>query len=483
MDKDLYNEDGEGRMRILLINPPTSDDPGFREYAVFPYGILFLAAFLEKAGYLVKIYDNNIDSRKPEDFVSFNPDLIGFSVLTGVSIGDAIDQSIKFKEILPKTKIVWGGIHPSLLPEQTIIEPYIDYVTVGEGEYTLLELVQHLEKGEPKLHDIEGLVYKENNEIIKNHPRQFIKNLNELPDPAWHLVDVKKYSEITLNTSRGCPFRCTFCYNQTFNKGHRSEFSAERIVSWIEYFKQKYGTTSFKFYEDNFTINKKRLRQFCNLLIDKKVRIKWNCESRATTLTEDDISLMAKSGCKAVGLGVESGSPRMLEFLKKDITIEDVVKVCKLLTRYKIGPGIYLMAGLPTETIEELNMTTSLLYKLDFKRYEYMIYRPYPGTALYDYCVSNKLFNPPNKLTDWISFSDLYDTNNALSNIPKEVLDRNLDEFRKKYALNSLKFMIKHDTFNFMLKLLNPYKFIRGLNSFIKTYIELFRYFQNRKRR
>lgn len=302
-----------------------------------------------------------------------------------------------------------------------------------------------------------------------------------MPDPAWHLVDVKRYSRITLNTSRGCPFRCTFCYNQTFNRGRRSEFSAERIVSWIDYFKQKYDTTSFKFYEDNFTINKKRLRQFCNLLIDKKLRIKWECESRPN-LTEDDISVMAKSGCYAIGIGVESGSPRMLDFLQKDITLEVVEKVCKLLVRYKIGPGIYVMAGLPTETIEELNMTVSLLDKLDFRWCEYMIYRPYPGTVLYDYCVSNRLFNPPKKLADWVKFSDLYDTDNALRNVPKELLERNLNEFRKRYLLNSLTFVIKHDTFNFILLLLNPYKFIRGLNNLIKGYMELFRYFKNQKK-
>ena len=477
MNKELYGEDRGRNMRILLVNPPTSDQPGFKKYAVFPYGVLFLAAVLEKAGYRVKIYDNNIDSRKPEDFVSFDPVLIGFSVLTGRSIGDAIDQSIKFKEILPKTKIVWGGIHPSLLPEQTIIEPYIDYVTVGEGEYTLLELVQHLEKGEPKLYDIESLVYKKYNKIVKNEPRPFIKNLNELPDPAWHLVDVKKYSQITLNTSRGCPFRCAFCYNQTFNKGRRSEFTAERIVSWIEYFKRNYGTTSFKFYEDNFTMNRKRVRQFCNLLIDKKLGIEWNCESRAD-LTEDDISLMAKSGCNAIGMGVESGSPRMLKFLQKDIALEDVEKVCKLLVHYKIGPGIYVMAGLPTETIEELNMTIRLLDKLDFKWCEYMIYRPYPGTVLYDYCVSNKLFNPPKKLADWVSFSDLYDTGNALSDVPQELLDKNLDEFRKKYVLNNLKFMVKHDTFNLIFKLFNPYKLLSAL----KSYLELHRYLKAKKK-
>jgi anaerobic magnesium-protoporphyrin IX monomethyl ester cyclase len=218
-------------MNILLVNPTTSYQAGFRKYAVFPYGILFLAAVLEKAGHNVTIYDNNIDSRKPEDFVSVNANLIGFSVLTGRSIGNAIDQSKVFKEIFPRASIVWGGVHPSLMPEQTVAEPFIDYVVVGEGEYTLLELVNHLEEGKPGLHSIQGLVFKQGDIIIKNDPRPFIKNLNELPDPAWHLVDIKQYSAITLNTSRGCPFRCTFCYNQTFNKGRRADFSAEKKPS------------------------------------------------------------------------------------------------------------------------------------------------------------------------------------------------------------------------------------------------------------
>ena len=465
-------------MKILLVNPLTSNQPGFAKYSVFPYGILFLSAVLEKNKYDVEIYDNNVDDRIPEDFVSFNPDLIGFSVLTGRSIEDAINQSIRFKEILPKAKIVWGGVHPSLLPEQTIIEPYIDYVVVGEGEYTLLELVQCLENSNNiKLEDIKGLLYKENHRIFRNEPRPFIKkSLDELPNPAWHLIDVKKYSEITLNTSRGCPFRCTFCYNRPFNKGRRSDFSAERIVSQIEHLQQKYGATSIKFYEDNFTVNRKRLREFCKLVISKKLKIKWNCESRVDLL-EEDIALMAKSGCTWVGLGVESGSPRMLAFLQKDIKLEDVKKTCELLAKYKIGPAIYLMAGLPTETVEDFTMTLQLLKKLDFSNYEYMIYRPYPGTVLYDYCVNNGLFTPPAKLADWAKFSDLFATDTNLSNIPQELLNKAMGNFRRKYLLHRLRFRIKYDFSGLLMQLSNPVKILRGLKGILKHYANILKLF------
>jgi len=456
-------------MKILLVNPLTSVQSGFRKYSVFPYGILFLAAVLEKANYQVRIYDNNIDDRRPEDFISFSPDLIGFSVITGRSITDAINQSIKFKEILPKTEIVWGGIHPSLLPEQTIIERYIDYVIIGEGEYTLLELCQYLDNGNLKLENIKGLGYKENNKITINESRSFIKDLNELPDPAWHLVDVKKYDGITLNTSRGCPFRCTFCYNQAFNKGRRGDFSAQRIVFWIKFFQDRYGVSTFKFYEDNFTINRKRLKEFCNLIIQENLRIKWECESRAD-LTEEEIALMAKSGCYAIGLGVESGSPRILEFLKKDIKIEDIERTFKLLAKYSIGPGLYLMAGLPTETIEDFKMTLNLFKRLSYRWCEYMVYRPYPGTVLYNYCVDNSLFKPPRKLADWVNFCDLYDAGNNLSDIPANLLQKELNKFKKRYIWIGMLFSLKHRPLRALSKLLNPYKIIEISSNIIKHY-------------
>ncbi len=459
-------------MRVLLVNPTTADQPGFAKSPYFPNGILFLAAVLEKHGYEVKIYDNNVDTRKPKDFATFNPDLVGFSVLTGRSIGNAIAQSIEFKKIVPGVKIVWGGVHPSLLPEQTIAESYIDYVVIGDGEYTLLELVKHLEGSNIQLEEIKGLVYKQDNKITRNEPRPFLKSLDELPDPAWHMINVKKYPEVTLNSSRGCPFRCTFCYNQGFNKGRRSDFSAERVVAQIEHMHQQYGITTIKFFEDNFTANRKRLREFCRLVIRKNLKIKWNCESRIS-LNEEDIVLMAKSGCTWIGLGVESGSPRILDFLQKDIRLGDVEKVCQLLARHKIMPIAYFMAGIPTETLEDFKMTLELIKRLDILGYQYMIYRPYPGTPLFDYCVNNGLIIPPKRLADWVNSSDLFDPKANLGEVPTELIEEAMSRFKRIYPFRSIKFLIKHNRSYLLKRLFNPILFFRTLKGIIKHYANL----------
>jgi len=216
-----------------LVNPPAfAFKPRFKTYATFPNGILYIASVLERYGHKVQIYDNVIDSREAKDFIPFKPDIVGFSVITGPNIEAAITQSKEFKRLMPGVKIVWGGAHPSILPQQTLAQPYIGYLVIGAGEETLLELAQYLEKGNIKLSEIKGLAQKENGQININEPRPFIKNLDELPDPAWHLVDVPKYWEITLNSSRGCPFRCTFCYNTAFHKRYLGDFSASTGGFW-----------------------------------------------------------------------------------------------------------------------------------------------------------------------------------------------------------------------------------------------------------
>ena len=440
------------------------------KFSAFPNGILYMAAVLEKFGHQVCIYDNNVDERRPQDFLSFRPDIIGFSVLTGPTIADAIDESLEFKRIMPRAKVVWGNVHPSLLPEQTLIEPSIDYVVIGAGEYTLLELVQHLEDGNSKLAEIKGLAYKENGRVIINEPRPFIKDLDELPDPAWHLIDVKKYWDITLNTSRGCPYRCTFCYNRAYYQGYRGDLSAERVVSQIEHLRRRYGAKRIKFYEDNFTSNLKRLRKLCSLINDKKIKVKWDCETRAG-LNEKDIALMAKSGCISVGLGVESGSPRMLKFLHKGTTIETIEETFWLLVKHKILPRIYIISGLPTETMEDFKLTQQLIKRLDTPPYQYMMYLPYPGTILFDYCVSHGLITPPQKLGDWADFTARFESKVNLSQVPRKTLDSAIAEFRRAYAIRPLRFTLRHNPSYFMSLILSPPRLWRAIRNLVRYYL------------
>lgn len=457
-------------MRVLLVNPAALGKPAPGKFGAFPNGILYIAAVLEKAGHQVQIYDINVDRRRPPDFASFNPGIIGFSVLSGPNIADAIAGSLEFKKIMPQAKIVWGNVHPSLLPAQTLAEPYIDYVAIGPGEYTLLELIRHLEGDKIKLAEIKGLAYKEDGHIKVNEARPFIKNLDELPDPAWHLIDVKEYWDITLNTSRGCPYRCTFCYNRAFYQGYRGDLSAERVVAQIEHLKGRYGAKKLKFYEDNFTANRKRLRRLCRLLIERKVKIKWDCETRAG-LDEEDIALMARAGCVMAGLGLESASPRILEFLHKGTTVADIEKTFWLLVKHKILPRLYLIGGLPTETIEDFKLTQRLIKRLDTPPYQYMMYLPYPGTVLYDYCVSQGLVTPPQKLGDWAEFTTRFADKVNLSSVPQPLLDNAIAQFRSAYALRPLRFTMRHNPAYFISLMLKPPQLWRALRNLIRYYL------------
>ncbi len=457
-------------MRVLLVSPSTVvHNPLVKTYATFPNGILYIAAVLEKHGHDVQVYDGNIDHRQPGDFISFKPDIIGFSVLTGPNMDAAIAQSKKFKEIMPGVKIVWGNVHASVLSTQTLIEPYIDYVVIGAGEYTLLELIEHLEKGD-ELGDIKGLGYKENGRIIINESRPFIEDLDELPDPAWHLVDASKYWGITLNTSRGCPFSCTFCYNTAFHKKYRGDLSAERIVAQIRHLRKRYGIKFIRFFEDHFTYNRTRLRQFCQLLIDQKLKIEWDCDCRAD-LDEEEIALMARSGCVSVALGVESGSPRMLKFLKKGTTVAEMEKAFWLFVKNKIIPRVNIMVGLPTETSEDFRLSQELLERLDSPPNLYNRYVPYPGTTLFDYCIANGLITSPQKLADWGNFTEMSATSVNLSLVPQEMIDQAMADFRKTYAVRRVRFMIRHNPAYFWKAIREPIGFLRELKSLIKYYL------------
>ena len=453
-----------------MVNPPGfAFKPRFKTYATFPYGLLYMAAVLEEHGHEVRVYDNVIDFSEPKDFIPFKPDIIGFSVVTGPNIDAAIAQSEKFKEIIPGVKTVWGGSHSSILPQQTLAEPYIDYVVIGAGEYTLLELIEHLEKG-ANPGDIKGLGYKENGCIIINESRPFIEDLDELPDPAWHLVDASKYWGITLNTSRGCPFSCTFCYNTAFHRKYRGDLSAERIVAQIRHLRKRYGIKFIRFFEDHFTYNRTRLRQFCQLLIDQKLKIEWDCDCRAD-LDEEEIALMARSGCVSVALGVESGSPRMLKFLKKGTTVAEMEKAFWLFVKNKIIPRVNIMVGLPTETSEDFRLSQELLERLGNPPNLYNRYVPYPGTTLFDYCIANGLITSPQKLADWGNFTEVSATSVNLSHVPQEMIDQAMADFRKTYAVRRVRFMMRHNPAYFWKAIREPIVFLRELKSLIKYYL------------
>ena len=203
-------------MKTILLQPNSITSRGI---LTAPLALLFIGEMARSHGHEVKIIDRNIDYSTKKFIKKFRPDVVGVSVFTGPLIKDAVSIS-KFvkKEFADETKVVWGGMHPSLLPEQTISNSFVDVVVIGEGEVTFAELLNSLESRKP-LKDVKGICYKENGKIVKTAERKFV-DLDRMPFTNWGLVNAKKYLdlEIVMVTSRGCPYNCYFCYNQEFNR-------------------------------------------------------------------------------------------------------------------------------------------------------------------------------------------------------------------------------------------------------------------------
>ncbi|MEN8615504.1 radical SAM protein [Dehalogenimonas sp. THU2] len=333
----------------------------------------------------------------------------------------------------------------------------------------MLELADHLDgRGSGPIDSIKGLVFKKDNQIIRNEPRPFIEDLDQLPDPAWHMVDVKQYWAFALNTSRGCPFKCTFCYNTRFHNGYRADLSVSKIIAQIEHLQKEYGAKSIRFFEDNFTFNRKRLREFCNGIIQRKIKFEWDCEARAD-LSEEEIALMAKAGCTSVGLGVETGSHRMLHFLKKGMHLPQMEKSFWLFVKYKISPRLYILHALPTETIEDFAQTHELMERLDFPPYLYMHFVPYPGTPLAEYCFNKGLVEAPKSLAEWGEFVTKAGMEMNLSDLPDEVLAELRSHFRRTYTTRRLRFAIRHRPGFLFTGVTHPIEFFKTIRDLFKS--------------
>jgi len=275
-----------------------------------------------------------------------------------------------------------GGPHTSVGID--MIPEYVDHILIGEGESSILELIE--DTGNQRV------VYGKQ-----------INDMDLLPFPAWEEFIWRPYDwtyplvdrnpVFTFNTSRGCPFECSFCsVNAIWGRKYRY-MSAERIAYDIGYMKKYYGLGCAYFREDHFTLNKKRTIQFCELLLKKNLNIDWICETRVDDFDDESfVQLMARSGCKAIYVGVESGSPRMLKLFKKGETTEQFIKAFDLARRLGIRTYASFVVGAPTEIDYDLHQTFELIDRISPDSYSMNIYIGLPGSELYDYIIDNDLY-------------------------------------------------------------------------------------------
>jgi len=365
-----------------------------------PLSLLGAAAKLDEAGYPIILIDQRSSADWKDDLrnaLMQNPICIGVTSMTGSQITCALDMSAFVKQ-QSSAPVVWGGVHATLFPLQTVENPLIDVVIKGEGEESFLELVLRMERGE-SLRGLEGVVYKDRGEIVNNPDRPFL-DLDTLPPVPYHLIDIDKYLHryfdeervLEFETSRGCPFNCTFCYNPLYSRRRWRALSASRVLDLLTPLVESYGVRAFHFVDDGFFIDQKRTREIMKGVLKRQWLIKMGFQgSRIDTfdqMSDADLKLIIEAGGAYLQVGVESGSPRILEILNKKIHPEHVLAFNRRLTRYPQLKVYYnFMCGFPTETREDVLQSTTLAWALLRDNPQALIsafhfYKPYPGTSL-----------------------------------------------------------------------------------------------------
>lgn len=392
-------------MKILFINPLMTHEDLYGEWDISdvkssspPIGVLSLAAVARRAGHTVCFIDAhalayNIDMIN-QDMEAFDPDIICLSSMTH-SIDSACHLAREIKLRHPNKPILLGGPHITALPEETMKEyTAIDIGVIGEGEHTFLELIDKLGRG-GGLENVTGIIYRNGTErLIKTRPREFIHDLDELPFPAWDLIEyASKYrlsaygttqdNSFGLITSRGCPGKCTFCDQRAFGKGFRAH-SAEYVVNQIQSLKETSGVTDFLFYDDLFVANRKRLTRVCELLKERELNISWSCCSRVDYVRPETLSLMKDTGCWMIEFGIESGSQKLLDFMKKGIKLKDAEEAVRLCREAGIVTKGNFIFGNLLETKETLEETINFAVKLDLDYFQHTFLSPLPGSQIYN---------------------------------------------------------------------------------------------------
>ncbi|MBU2102296.1 MAG: radical SAM protein [Candidatus Omnitrophota bacterium] len=321
----------------------------------------------------------------------FKPDIVGITMPTAkYAIVVKITNHIKneFSQVI----IVAGGPHPTILPLETLKESSIDVVVKHEGELTFLELVNAIEK-KSALENVAGIAFKCNGAIRENQNRPYIQDLDSLPFPAWdctyqgtqHPPD----SFGILFTSRGCPYQCTYCASNKIWSRKTRFMSADRVLAELIYTAQRFKASTYRIADDTFILDKNRVMEICEKIKNAQLTIQWMCDIRADLCTPEILQTMKSAGCFRVNIGVESGNPEILNYIKKNITPKQVRRAFAMVKKAKLESLAYFMIGFPNETLKQVHDTTKLMYKLKSDFSCFCIVTPYPGTELYDYASCN----------------------------------------------------------------------------------------------
>jgi radical SAM superfamily enzyme YgiQ (UPF0313 family) len=389
--------------KIVLVNPPLTLHERYGALAkagtsLPPLGLTILAAVLRKNNIPVSIVDAAVLGLSYEETIKevFNksPAYVGFTTVT-VSVNKAAKLAKMIKAARPDIISLVGGPHLAAVPQETLNRfPEFDIGVIGEGELTSIKLLESLENKSP-LEGIPGLVYRQNGKIINTGRAKLIDNLDSLPMDAWDLLPGFPYSykssvhklgrwpTTSLISARGCPNECGFCDNSMFGRRVRG-YSAPYLIEMIKYLQKKYGIKDIFFNDDNFVMLRNRLTEFCNLLEKEKINLTWGCYSRVDSIPNIELlKMMKKAGCWRISFGLESGSQEILDFYKKNETLQQMEKVINWTRKVGMRSKGFFMFGNFLESEETMQKTINFAKGLKLDDFHYTFLTPLPGSEIY----------------------------------------------------------------------------------------------------
>jgi radical SAM superfamily enzyme YgiQ (UPF0313 family) len=399
---------------MILIQPPLSRK---ERYGVLsssgsclpPFGLAWLGAVLEEDGFTVSVIDSEallLDCNEVVKQVLLeSPSVVGLTGST-ISIGRAGKVAAQLRSAGYQGFILLGGPHVTACPEDTIRRfPDFNILVIGEGEKTLRELfpllIEASKEDSVKLNDrikaVRGIAFiDEENKFIKTEVREYLspEELGQLPLPSFKLLPPldsayqpsalrsHRLPSSSLITTRGCGGKCTFCDNSVFGTRVRG-FPANYIIEMVRRFVEDYGIKDITFYDDNFLVNKKRLKEFCALLKNDFPQVSWSCNARVDVITEELVTLVKENGCWQMSVGIESGVQDILDVEYKGITLQQVEKAVNLLHKHGIKTKGFFMIGHPGETEESVQKTIDFALSLPLDDFQMSFLTPFPGTCIY----------------------------------------------------------------------------------------------------
>lgn len=392
---------GRGRT-LVLCEPPflfwdrSMDRLREGEETIPGMGLLVLAAVARQRGYQVHLIDAKRAGASVEDasrqIAALKPDYLGISATT-ISVTNGARIAARIKELCPGVVTIVGGAHVSAIPERTL-EAFasFDYGISGEGEVAFFELLSRIET-DGAIDDVPGLCFRQDGAIRANPRAPYIEDLDGLPLPAWDLLPdfphrfqpslftYPRTPVATLITSRGCPFSCSFCDRSTSGKRGRMH-SVEYVVELCRHL-AKLGVRHIIFVDDLFTVRKQRVVELCNAFLEEGFSFSWSCNSHPNLLDLETMKLMRRAGCWQIAYGIESGSQRVLDVVKREVRIPRMRETLRMTRAAGIRTKGYVMIGHPTEGLDSLGETAAFLKEVELDLCQITKFTPYPGTPAY----------------------------------------------------------------------------------------------------